>query len=260
MLRHLRQSSAGARRREAPPTAAARGLVGADCWTWARPSAGPDFVRVEIVINARLASGVGDLRPQMTRECARGAEDHVGLSWAKKKYKSIGAAQQKAVQGPPPSRVISVTADAPDVCAICIEALSPRLPPGPAARPQLRCSHRFHRECLAKWLKLNPTCPVCRAPAADERAETPWEAIRAERVGWPFRSSSAHVVGRAFCPRGALGRAHGALARQRAALAHLDMANFLCRVLSRQRAALAHQSSAGFLHRVLDAVARQDVQ
>ncbi|CAO2838655.1 unnamed protein product [Amaranthus hypochondriacus] len=24
------------------------------------------------------------------------------------------------------------------------------------------CKHRFHRDCLIEWLKLNATCPVCR--------------------------------------------------------------------------------------------------
>lgn len=24
------------------------------------------------------------------------------------------------------------------------------------------CSHTFHRQCLADWLAINPTCPLCR--------------------------------------------------------------------------------------------------
>ena len=26
------------------------------------------------------------------------------------------------------------------------------------------CSHTFHRQCLADWLAINPTCPLCRVP------------------------------------------------------------------------------------------------
>jgi len=29
--------------------------------------------------------------------------------------------------------------------------------------PQLRCHHFFHKECITPWVKVNGTCPVCRA-------------------------------------------------------------------------------------------------
>ena len=32
----------------------------------------------------------------------------------------------------------------------------------------LECSHRFHNECLFDWLKINPTCPMCRGPFRPE--------------------------------------------------------------------------------------------
>ncbi|KAK8896083.1 hypothetical protein M9Y10_013974 [Tritrichomonas musculus] len=28
---------------------------------------------------------------------------------------------------------------------------------------ELKCSHLFHKDCVAEWVKKHPTCPVCRA-------------------------------------------------------------------------------------------------
>ncbi|CAD8153254.1 unnamed protein product [Paramecium octaurelia] len=28
---------------------------------------------------------------------------------------------------------------------------------------EMSCSHNFHKDCLTQWLKLNNSCPVCRA-------------------------------------------------------------------------------------------------
>lgn len=26
----------------------------------------------------------------------------------------------------------------------------------------LRCLHKFHENCIKKWFKISPTCPLCR--------------------------------------------------------------------------------------------------
>ncbi|XP_061403501.1 uncharacterized protein LOC133339376 [Lethenteron reissneri] len=31
----------------------------------------------------------------------------------------------------------------------------------------LPCSHEFHATCVDEWLKINPTCPICRADASE---------------------------------------------------------------------------------------------
>lgn len=40
-----------------------------------------------------------------------------------------------------------------DICPICL-----------LDKPDIKtkCNHWFHNECLEKWLKIKPTCPVCR--------------------------------------------------------------------------------------------------
>ena len=27
---------------------------------------------------------------------------------------------------------------------------------------KLECSHVFHHKCINEWIKINPTCPICR--------------------------------------------------------------------------------------------------
>ena len=43
-------------------------------------------------------------------------------------------------------------------CTICLEKLMGKV-------YVLRCNHRFHVQCLDKWLKTQMTCPMCRADA-----------------------------------------------------------------------------------------------
>ncbi|KAJ4911296.1 RING/U-box superfamily protein [Raphanus sativus] len=43
-------------------------------------------------------------------------------------------------------------------CPVCLTKLS-----SAESRMELHCSHVFHRDCVTKWLKKNPSCPICRA-------------------------------------------------------------------------------------------------
>ncbi|CAL4907652.1 unnamed protein product [Urochloa decumbens] len=56
-------------------------------------------------------------------------------------------------------------------CAVCIVELRD----GDAARRLPRCGHRFHADCVGAWLRLQATCPLCRAsvvaPAAAGNAK-----------------------------------------------------------------------------------------
>jgi len=42
----------------------------------------------------------------------------------------------------------------PTVCVICLEE---------APLVELDCSHRFHRQCILSWARMNSMCPICRA-------------------------------------------------------------------------------------------------
>ncbi|CAL5094443.1 unnamed protein product [Urochloa decumbens] len=46
-----------------------------------------------------------------------------------------------------------------DECAVCIVDLRD----GEPARRVPRCGHQFHADCVATWLRLHATCPLCRA-------------------------------------------------------------------------------------------------
>ncbi|XP_040382221.1 E3 ubiquitin-protein ligase RNF181 homolog [Oryza brachyantha] len=50
-------------------------------------------------------------------------------------------------------------------CAICLDAFD--------AGKEMPCGHRFHGECLDRWLGVHGSCPVCRRelPAAEPAAE-----------------------------------------------------------------------------------------
>nr|GMD21698.1 Zinc finger, RING/FYVE/PHD-type [Ipomoea batatas] len=43
-------------------------------------------------------------------------------------------------------------------CCICLEGFME----GAVITPLAPCSHRFHHICILKWLRKNPTCPICR--------------------------------------------------------------------------------------------------
>jgi len=59
-------------------------------------------------------------------------------------------------------------------CPLCLEYLA-----ADAGRAvlELPCSHRFHTQCINKWMEIKRCCPCCRARAAE-----PAGAGRSERI------------------------------------------------------------------------------
>ncbi|KAL6863736.1 hypothetical protein ACP4OV_016639 [Aristida adscensionis] len=66
------------------------------------------------------------------------------------------AARPPEASPPPPVR--APTAVAGTVCAVCTEEIAVA-----DAVARLPCAHWFHHACIAPWLGIRSTCPLCRA-------------------------------------------------------------------------------------------------
>ncbi|XVF85915.1 hypothetical protein PTKIN_Ptkin17bG0156000 [Pterospermum kingtungense] len=68
-------------------------------------------------------------------------------------------------------------------CVVCLEEWRP----GEVAK-EMPCKHKFHDECIGKWLGIHGSCPVCRykMPVDEEEVgkKRDEERIRSEREIW----------------------------------------------------------------------------
>ncbi|XP_062111587.1 E3 ubiquitin-protein ligase MPSR1 [Humulus lupulus] len=62
---------------------------------------------------------------------------------------------------------VEVSDDGGGECVICLEEFQL----GGVAK-EMPCKHRFHGDCVEKWLKLHGSCPVCRFKMPVEQEET----------------------------------------------------------------------------------------
>jgi len=106
-------------------------------------------------------------------EAAFAAESHPGPARRRQLGRALGLEERRVLEWFANRRVkerqsgLKATAgaralprgDGSQECPICMEPV----PRARGARLET-CGHVFHRGCIAKWLKLNNTCPKCRAP------------------------------------------------------------------------------------------------
>ncbi|KAJ1298697.1 hypothetical protein BS78_01G473600 [Paspalum vaginatum] len=104
---------------------------------------------------------------------------------------SASAAGRPAVSAPPAVRAPAGVAGT--VCAVCTEDIA-----AADAVVRLPCAHWYHDGCIAPWLGIRGTCPLCRAelpprePAEDEAGA----AGRAKPARAPGTSAGAGAVDR----------------------------------------------------------------
>ncbi|WOG88845.1 hypothetical protein DCAR_0208080 [Daucus carota subsp. sativus] len=90
--------------------------------------------------------------------------------------------------GPPPASKASIEAmrsvetKEDDECVICMDEFV-----GGLAK-EMPCKHKFHGECVEKWLKINGSCPVCRYKMPEEddndfNHKNPFEGEEVRRRG-----------------------------------------------------------------------------
>lgn len=85
--------------------------------------------------------------------------------------------EQSGNKGPPPASKASidemprVEVEEGEECAICLEEMKTG---GEEAR-EMPCKHRYHSDCIEKWLGLHGSCPVCRykMPVEEEGKKSP---------------------------------------------------------------------------------------
>lgn len=46
------------------------------------------------------------------------------------------------------------------LCTICLEVVENN-----RNKKTLRCNHHFHADCINRWLRSRPHCPICRRPS-----------------------------------------------------------------------------------------------
>ncbi len=94
----------------------------------------------------------------------------------------------------PPGQVDNLSeSDSLPQCVICLDELGSNL----SDIQTLSCDHRFHAQCLDRWLSLNNNCPICRRVQLSniEPRSRVGSAVRAAAAFCATRGVASLVVG-----------------------------------------------------------------
>lgn len=72
-------------------------------------------------------------------------------------------ASKESIEGLP-SVEICDEEDGKEECVVCLDELGV----GGRVVKEMPCKHRFHGECVEKWLKIHGSCPICRYKMPEE--------------------------------------------------------------------------------------------
>ncbi|KAJ4753422.1 E3 ubiquitin-protein ligase [Rhynchospora pubera] len=91
-----------------------------------------------------------------------------------------GAMAGSATEGPPPASKASIEAlkvvnkeeeeNGEAECVVCLEKLFEKEKEEVAVK-EMPCGHRYHGECVEKWLHMHGSCPMCRYKMPQEDVE-----------------------------------------------------------------------------------------
>ena len=70
----------------------------------------------------------------------------------------------------------------PLICPVCLAEIETA-----DKKTQLVCKHIFHENCVAIWLKRNPTCPACRDPVPSNVNRPHWQC-------WAYENRECNCV------------------------------------------------------------------
>ncbi|KAK3132519.1 hypothetical protein QOZ80_6AG0523490 [Eleusine coracana subsp. coracana] len=107
-------------------------------------------------------------------------------------------AQAQVPPSSPPPAVKAPAGVAGTVCAVCTEDIAVA-----DAVARLPCAHWYHHGCIAPWLGIRSTCPLCRAELPPREDDAGEEEEEGGRVKPPSRSSAGGSVKpetKLFCP------------------------------------------------------------